>query len=96
MGEDKVKELRDMKKRSRAGGGAERVEVPSAPHAIRPRRELPGGCITGPRSHVGASSPSLAAPSAGRSKDRPLVRRDLDGARAGLAKERGGAFIGAK
>lgn len=27
MGEDKVKELRDMKKRSRAGGGAERVEA---------------------------------------------------------------------
>ncbi len=27
MGEDKVKELREMKKRSRAGGGAERVEM---------------------------------------------------------------------
>jgi acetyl-CoA carboxylase carboxyltransferase component len=27
MGEDKVKELREMKKRSRAGGGAERVEA---------------------------------------------------------------------
>ncbi|HRR67193.1 MAG TPA: carboxyl transferase domain-containing protein, partial [Methanomassiliicoccales archaeon] len=27
MGEDRIKELREMKKRSRAGGGAERVEA---------------------------------------------------------------------